>query len=92
MGTFDDQRFYPIANCHFPTLDELAELAGGKPSSDTNHQRRSKHWQDYWAGRRPDYPKSFRYYNKPCSGFFHDAEDLDLPAIWEEYQGGPRGY
>lgn len=53
-GFFDDQRFYP--NCHFPSLESLVKLQGedgiGSLEIDKERgKRRSKLWQDHWAGR-----------------------------------------
>lgn len=88
-GFFDDQRLYP--NCHFPSLENLVELQGEDDTvslveiNKERRKRRSKHWQDYWAGRA-DKPVSLTYHKRPRSRFFDDTvAPRDLPWIRGEY-------
>ncbi|KAH7183121.1 uncharacterized protein B0J16DRAFT_162188 [Fusarium flagelliforme] len=93
-GFFDDQRFYPNKTCHFPTLESLVDLQSEEKNSkatqeepDERGKRRSKHWQDYLAGIRPDKPMLMAYPCRRGLRFFDDAvAPGDLPWIGGEYQ------
>ncbi|RGP69222.1 hypothetical protein FLONG3_7858 [Fusarium longipes] len=90
-GLFDDGRFYPNTTSHFPTLDELVGLwhdSQESRSKDSNWQRRSKSWQDYWAGKRSDRPTT-RTTELDFSGrlarFFDDKVVTSLPSLARRY-------
>ncbi|RBR06391.1 uncharacterized protein FIESC28_11081 [Fusarium coffeatum] len=92
-GLFDDHRFYPDTTCHFPTIENLVDLQGEDDDFEGEIQRkaerrkrRSKHWQDYLAGVRPDEPVSLTYYERPKSRLFDAVAPMDLPWIADEYQ------
>jgi len=92
-GLFDDHRFYPDTTCHFPTIENLVDLQGEEEDYEVRQEkdeerrkRRSKHWQDYLAGVRPDEPVCLTYHERPRSRFFDAVAPRDLPWIRDEYQ------
>ncbi|KAF4980512.1 hypothetical protein FZEAL_3500 [Fusarium zealandicum] len=97
---FDDSRLFPDPATHFPTTDGIEEqqhavrLQFCSCSIEVNRRRRrSRKWQDYWAGRSLDKPKDYcgdseeqakieDDYGLVIPPFFNDPATEKLAAFW----------